>query len=320
MSPMTDRERDAVLAICLRAAYADGAKDEAERARIERIARSLSGGQGVDLGALHEEVLLGKRTLEDTAAELGTPELRQLAYELAVGVCTADGTRTAAELDFLERLRSALGLEPVAARTLGIRADALAGMPLETPPAARPGAGTGTPSASPDPAALDREILDAAILAGALELLHESLAAVAILPLQMRLVYRIGRAHGYELDRGHVRELLATMGIGLASQYVEQVGRKIVGGILGAIGGGLLGGLGRQATGSALAFATTYALGQVARRYYAGGRSLDAQGLRQVFDSMLSEARGLAARYAGQIQERARAVDVSRLLAGAWPS
>jgi uncharacterized protein (DUF697 family) len=124
----------------------------------------------------------------------------------------------------------------------------------------------------------------------------------------------VGKAHGYELDRGHVTELLATLGIGVASQYVEQVGRKIIGGILGTIGGGLLGGLGRQATSSALSFATTYALGQVARRYYGSGRTIDAAGLKQVFDSMLGEAKGMAGRYTGQMQAKAQTIDVKQLL------
>ena len=51
----------------------------------------------------------------------------------------------------------------------------------------------------------------------------------------------------------------------------EQAGRKLLGGLLGAIGGGLLAVSppGRQFGHE---FASTYALGQVARRYYAGGR------------------------------------------------
>jgi uncharacterized protein (DUF697 family) len=50
-------------------------------------------------------------------------------------------------------------------------------------------------------AELDRRILDAAILNGAVELLPETLATMAIISLQMRLVYGIGKAYGYELER-----------------------------------------------------------------------------------------------------------------------
>ena len=140
-------------------------------------------------------------------------------------------------------------------------------------------------------------ILNYSILNGALELLPQSLASMAIIPLQMKMVYRIGKAHGFELDRGHIKDLLATLGVGLTSQYVEQIGRKLLGGLLGKIGGGLLGGLGSATTGAAFSFATTYALGQVAKRYYAGGRTIDAAGLQQAFTA--DAGRGEAA--AGQV-------------------
>jgi uncharacterized protein (DUF697 family) len=137
---------------------------------------------------------------------------------------------------------------------------------------------------------------------------------MAIIPLQMKMVYRIGKAHGFELDRGHIKDLLATMGVGLTSQYVEQIGRKVLGGLLGKIGGGLLGGIGRVGTGAAFSFASTYALGQVAKRYYAGGRTIDAAGLQQAFAEMLGEAKTLQGRYSGQIAEQARSLDVNKLL------
>lgn len=46
---------------------------------------------------------------------------------------------------------------------------------------------------------------NAAILNGALELLPETLSTMAIIPLQMRLVYNVGKAHGYEVERATCR-------------------------------------------------------------------------------------------------------------------
>ncbi len=308
---MTDQERDAVLGICLLAALCDGANDDSEKAEIDRISRTLAGGGGADLAALHQDVQAGRRTLESSAGALGSPEARQLAYELAVCVCNADGAQSAPEAEFLGRLHRALGLEPAAVAAFSRQAEAVAALAL--PPASR-GAGAGAPPGTPDPAEIDQWILSASILNGALDLLPHSLATLAVIPLQMRLVYRVGRAYGYELDQGHVRDLLATVGVGLTSQAIEQVGRRLVGGLLRAVGGGMLGSLGSQATGTALSFATTYALGQVAKRYYAGGRVIDAEGLRQVFEQMLGEARGLGERYAGEMQQKARSIDVGHLV------
>ena len=161
---------------------------------------------------------------------------------------------------------------------------------------------------------LDDLITHAAILNGALELLPESVSTMAIIPLQMKLVYRIGKAYGYELDTGHVRDFLATAGVGLTSQYLEQAATRLVGGLLRSVGGRLLGGLGRQATSSAMAFASTWALGQVARRYYAGGRTLDAAALKAAFSGLLEEARGMQTRLMPQIEARARTLDAQQVL------
>lgn len=143
-------------------------------------------------------------------------------------------------------------------------------------------------------AEMDRMILDAAILNGALELLPESLSTLAIIPLQMKLVYRIGMSYGVELDHGHIRDFLAKAGVGLASQFIEQAGRKLL--------GGLVGGIGRQAISSGMSFASTIAIGHLARRYYAGGRTMNTQLLREVFDKILGDARKMQAQYLPPIQ------------------
>jgi uncharacterized protein (DUF697 family) len=104
------------------------------------------------------------------------------------------------------------------------------------------------------------------------------------------------------------------VGVGLTSQYLEQFGRKLVGGLLGKLAGGFGRALGSAATGAGFSYASTWALGQVARRYYAGGRTLSAEMLRQAFASMLDEARNLQTRYLPDIQQRARTLDVSEVL------
>jgi uncharacterized protein (DUF697 family) len=146
-----------------------------------------------------------------------------------------------------------------------------------------------------------------------LELLPQTLATIAILALQMRMVYRIGAAHGCELERGQVRDFLAAAGVSLTGQYLEQIGRRVVGGLLGAAAGNLVGALARGATGAAFAFATTYALGHVAKRYYAGGRVMSAAMLREAYADMLNKAKALQAQYHPQIAQRTGGIDVKRL-------
>jgi hypothetical protein len=51
----------------------------------------------------------------------------------------------------------------------------------------------------------------------------------------------------------------------------------------------------------------------VARRYYASGRTLTTEDVRQAFQAMLADGKALQQRYAGAIQEKARTVDLSKL-------
>ena len=64
-----------------------------------------------------------------------------------------------------------------------------------------------------------------------------------------------------------------------------------------------------------MSFATTYALGHVAKRYYAGGRTLSTQMLKEAYASVTKEGQGLQSRYLPAIQEKARTLNPSQILA-----
>jgi uncharacterized protein (DUF697 family) len=137
---------------------------------------------------------------------------------------------------------------------------------------------------------------------------------MAIIPLQIRMVYGIGKAHGVELDQGHIKEFIAAAGVGLTSQYLEQFGRKLLGGLLGKAAGKTFGKIGRAATGMALSFATTYALGQVAKRYYAGGRTMSTALLQETFQSLLTPAKQLQQQYLPQMEHKAQSLDMGQVM------
>jgi uncharacterized protein (DUF697 family) len=259
------------------------------------------------LSALYQDVLLKRVDLTKTAAALTEPAHRQLAYEMAVCVCDSDGVASPAEQQFLGELRDALRLDAGEAAKVVSQADAIAAAPLAAGPT------VAVASSMPD-AEMDKYILNHAIVNGAIELLPQSLATMAIIPLQMKLVYRIGQSHGFEMDKGHIKEFLATAGVGLTSQYVEQFGRKLLGGLLGSVAGGLGRGLGRVATGAAFSFATTYALGQLAKRYYAGGRQMNSALLQQTYQSLLDQAKQMQGQFSGQIQQKAQSLDVTQVM------
>ena len=313
---MTPSETKAIVTLSLLAAFVDGEKHERERAEIKRIAEGLSQADGVNLPTIYQDVLMKRVSLASVAGELKSAESRQLAYEMAVCMCDADGVQSEPERLFLMDVRSSLGLDASAAQFSQRAEDIAAAVPAAVAATGATAVAAAAPAApqAPDSTELDRAILNAAILNGALELLPETLSTMAIIPLQMKLVYRIGQAHGYQLDTGHIKDFLATVGVGLTSQYLEQAGRKLLGGLLGKVGGGLLGGLGKHAVSSVMSFASTYALGHVAKRYYAGGRTLSTQMLKDAFSSVVKEGQGLQTQYLPAIQERARTLDTSQVL------
>ncbi len=318
---MNLQQQQSVLTIAMLAAFADGAKDDTEREEIRRIAQSLAAeGNMPDLPRLYQDVLLRRTSLESAAAALQDPTHRQLAYEMAVCVCDVDGRQTPTEREFLAHLKQTLQLGSAATDAFDQEEQALlnalddatartASLPV---PAAVP-SGPSAAAVQRD-AELDKSILNYALLNGALELLPQSWASMAIIPLQIKMVHAIGLAHGVELDRGHIKEFIAAAGVGMASQYVEQFGRKLLGGLLGKVAGKTLGNIGQSATGMAFSFAATYALGQVAKRYYAGGRVMSTAMLRESFQDLLGPAKQLQTEYLPQIRQKAATLDAGQIM------
>ena len=313
-------QQKSILTIALLAAFADGNKDDAEREEIRRIAQSLAGDAGMaDLPRIYQDVLLRRTSVQAAVQALSDPMHRQLAYEMAVCVCDVDGRQTATEREFLNGLKTALQLGAPQTDAFDREADAIVdvaekAVPVSAPIAVPVATAAAAPSSASD-AELDKSILNYALLNGALELLPQSWASMAIIPMQVKMVYGIGKAHGVELDQGHIKEFIAAAGVGMTSQYLEQFGRKLLGGLLGRAAGRTIGGLGSAATGMAFSFATTYALGQVAKRYYAGGRVMSTAMLRDTFQNLLGPAKQMQSQYLPQIQQKAATLDAGKIMA-----
>jgi uncharacterized protein (DUF697 family)/uncharacterized tellurite resistance protein B-like protein len=311
---MTEAEHKAIITLTLMAAFADGDNSEVERAEIKRIADSLSKDSDINVAAIYQDVILDRVSPDTAVAALTTAESKRLAFELCVCVCDADGTQGEAERTFLANLRAKLKLDPATAaiaNTFAANSAALAAAPLSNISSLEPPLLASTMTAPEQ----DKVILNYAILNGALELLPESLASMSIIPLQMKMVYRIGKTYGFELDKGHIKDFLATAGVGMASQFVEQIGVKLLGKVFGGgLIGGLVGGIARQAVSSGMSFATTYALGQLARRYYAGGRTFSTAVLKDTYANLLGEAKAMQGQYLPAIREKARTINVAQIL------
>jgi tellurite resistance protein/uncharacterized protein (DUF697 family) len=352
-------EAESIVAICLLAATADGTTTDEERERLERIFQIVDGGSHA---AVYRRVLMGDASIIDEAANLQSDAARTMAWEMAVGVCEADGRTTDPEREFLRTLEAALGLDHAAAAAtleqgeqmvdlvleaedsprspreldrrsaptsvktggvgpLGMAAGMAAGGAIARP-ASEPGGMAAVPARAAAPGSqiadattqIDATILRYAIMNGAIELLPQDLATVAVLPLQMRLVYLVGREHGHTLSTAHIKEFLAVAGVGMTSQVLEGYARKLFGKMAKKTLGKTAGKLAKAATGPAITFATTYALGQVAKQYYGGGRTLSAVDLRGIFQRASAEGQQVYQQHAGAVDQRARGLDLGTVM------
>jgi uncharacterized protein (DUF697 family)/tellurite resistance protein len=315
---MNEQETNGVIQVCLMAAFADGHKDDREREEIRQVAESLGGG-AVSMAALYRNVLTGKVSLAGAAGPLRGGPSAQLAYEMAVCVCDADGAANERERTFLAELRTHLGLDERQAVEFERQAEQVVAAPVPGPTAPPPNAvtvaATDGSAAGPDVTAeVQGMVTRYAITAGALELLPQSLASLAILPLQMKMVYRIGARYGYRLDAGHVKELVAALGLGMTGQMVDSIARKFLGKLTKRMAGGLVGGVAGTAGGAAVSFGVTWALGQLAQRYYAAGRTMDMAALKASFDTLVGEGRRRYDEYAGQVKTRAGQITPAQLV------
>ncbi|HET9708797.1 MAG TPA: DUF533 domain-containing protein, partial [Gemmatimonadales bacterium] len=185
---MNDNDKRPIVTIALMAALADGAASPEEQGQLREAMNRL----GItDSEGLTQAARTGHLDLDQVVKSLSDDAARAYAYELALVVCNAGGPANDREQAFLLKLRGALGLGTTAVAQLEHDAAALA----SASPATSASSGGGG-AAGPD---LEQMILQQAILAGAVELLPDRLANLVILPLQLRLVYQIGRSYGQQL-------------------------------------------------------------------------------------------------------------------------
>ena len=313
---LSDQELRALPSVCILAAMADGAQSALEKMEIKRLANRFSDAN-FDLNGAYTEAQTGVTSLPRLAEQLRSNEAKQLAYEMAVCICSVDNALNESEKQFLSNLHRSLGLdvgEPDRYQTEAANFTApIAAQPPVLSSIANATAATATPPKLQS-SEIDELINNRAILAGALEIMPQNLATMAIIPVQMQLVYAIGKRYGHDLSLGSAKEFLATLGIGMTSQVVESYLTKLVQGATKKFAGKMVGGLLTQGAQSAIAFATTYAIGHAANRYYASGKNISMDQVRDVFGQMLNQGRTLTSQYTPQILQQSSRIKTGDLL------
>jgi len=91
-----------------------------------------------------------------------------------------------------------------------------------------------------------------------------------VAPIQIGMVQAIGRVHGYKLDRKSILEILGTFGASLVAQNVIMAAAKLI-----PFAGFLI--------TTSMAYALTWAIGEVSDHYFRNGRGVPEGELRDMF-------------------------------------
>jgi uncharacterized protein (DUF697 family) len=115
------------------------------------------------------------------------------------------------------------------------------------------------------------------IAAGAVAIQPIPLVDVALItPIQILQVQAIGHIRGYKLDKKAVLEILSTFGASIVAQNVLMAAAKFVP-FLGWI------------VAPSMAYALTWAIGEVADYYFSHGRGVPSDELRSMFDKVYKQ-------------------------------
>ena len=117
------------------------------------------------------------------------------------------------------------------------------------------------------------------LAAGAVAIQPIPLIDIALIsPIQIGLVQAIGRIHGQHLDKKSVLEILSTFGASLVAQGVIMGAAKFIPFIGWAVG-------------PSMAYALTYAVGDVSDYYFRSGRGVSPEDLKSMFEKVYKAKR-----------------------------
>lgn len=126
-------------------------------------------------------------------------------------------------------------------------------------------------------AAIRQVIQVAAVASAAVTIQPFPLVDTALVaPIQIAMVQAIGRVHGYRLDRKSILEILGTFGASLVAQNVIMAAAKLI-----PFAGWII--------TTSMAYALTWAVGEVSDHYFRHGRGVPQDELKSMFERVYKQ-------------------------------
>ncbi len=228
---------------------------------------------------------------EAVLQQIKTPEAREQLWQSAYSMLHADGTAAPEEQVLLDRMRASFQIGETTVSTtrriLDETKDTLLPSNIE---------------AISDPAQRQKEIdedtLKYSILSAVLGVFPVPGIAIAtdlaIVALQVKLVRDIGQYWGHTVDKAAAKTLLGGLGVGTGARIAVSNLAKLV-----PVWG--------SAFGGATAFATTWALGKIANRYFESGAKGNVAQLRSEMKEMEKAGKEVYAKQQATIEAKRKA-------------
>lgn len=268
---LSEKEALAGLRVLACIAMVEGKLGADERAAFE----SAFAGLKVPVGVTPKGLLEEKIDLDLQLRLFTTTESRELLYQSALGMVHADGESRPEEQKILERIRGTLQISEdkasLARRVFDEAKDTvlLSSIPLTKDPAQRT-------------TEVKSDVTKYSVLSGALGSFPIPGLAIAtdlaVVAMQIKLVRDIGQRYGHKVDKQAALSLLGGLGLGTGARIAVSNLAKLVPGWGSVVGG----------TSS---FASTWALGKVADKYFSSGMSVPMATLQSEFKGAQGESR-----------------------------
>jgi uncharacterized protein (DUF697 family)/tellurite resistance protein len=276
-------------AACLRAlvavAKADGKITAEERSTLDTAIGMLP--ESGDLQRFLDE----KPDFDQLLSEIKSADAREQLWQSAYSMVHADGTASPEEQQLLDKIRTSFQIDEAKAST--------------TKRLFEEAKDTVLPSnieAIADPVKrqkeIDQDVLKYSVLSavlGAFPVPGLAIATdLAIVALQVKLVRDIGQYWGHKVDKGAIKSLLAGLGLGTGARIAVSNLAKLV-----PVWG--------SAFGATTAFATTWALGKIANRYFESGQKADISQLKKEMKGIEKEGKEAYAQQKETIESKRKA-------------
>lgn len=268
---LTELETLTSLRVLICVAKADGEPSPQERASIETAFRGVVMPAGVTLAGLLDE----KIDLDAQLRLLVSPESREAVYHSAVALVHVDGVCTSEEQKRLDHLRTTLQVSDAKASLTRRILDEAKDTVL--PSNIQPFNDSARRATEVKSDILKYSVISSAL--GAFPIPGLAIATdLAVVAVQVKMVRDIGQMWGHKVDKQAAISLLGGLGLGTGARIAVSNIAKLV-----PVWGSLV--------GASASFASTWALGKVADKYFEAGMKNDPASLRTDFDAAQNEGR-----------------------------